>query len=185
MLRSLKEDAEAFLGEPVTEAVITVPAYFNDQQRKATHRAGELAGLHGRAADQRADRRRARLRHPESRARGAFLVFDLGGGTFDVSIVEMFEGIIEVRASTGDNRLGGEDFNEAADRHDARPARRRPGRPIERDDALYQKLREQAERARRDLSGAGAATMRVIWQDAAPTRCEIDDRRASRPRRRR
>ena len=110
VLKALKEDAETFLGEPVTEAVISVPAYFDDQRRKATKRAGELAGLvveriiseptaaaiaHG-LYDQEGDCR--------------FLVFDLGGGTFDVSILELFENILEVRAVAGDNYLGGEDF---------------------------------------------------------------------------
>lgn len=110
VLRALKEDAETFLGESVTEAVISVPAYFDDQRRKATKRAGELAGLvveriiseptaaaiaHG-LYDQEGDCR--------------FLVFDLGGGTFDVSILELFENILEVRAVAGDNYLGGEDF---------------------------------------------------------------------------
>ena len=112
VLRSLKADAERFLGETVTDAVITVPAYFNDKQRQATRRAGQLAGL-------KVERL---LNEPTAAAlaygihqKGAdtrFLVFDLGGGTFDVSILEIFDGVIEVRASTGDNHLGGEDFNE-------------------------------------------------------------------------
>ncbi|MFA5964773.1 MAG: molecular chaperone HscC [Sphingomonas sp.] len=164
VLRSLKEDAEAFLGEPVTEAVITVPAYFNDKQRKATHRAGELAGLKVERLinEPTAAALAYGIQNLDSESR--FFIFDLGGGTFDVSIVEIFEGVIEVRASTGDNRLGGEDFNDLlinmmrdqvgaawqADRHD---------------DALHQKIREQAERARRTLSGAGSATMTVTWRD--------------------
>lgn len=116
VLRALKEDAETFLGESVTEAVISVPAYFDDQRRKATKRAGELAGLvveriiseptaaaiaHG-LYDQEGDCR--------------FLVFDLGGGTFDVSILELFENILEVRAVAGDNYLGGEDFTRALEK---------------------------------------------------------------------
>ncbi len=165
VLRSLKEDAEAFLGEPVTEAVITVPAYFNDKQRKATQRAGELAGLKVERLinEPTAAALAYGIQNLDSESR--FFVFDLGGGTFDVSIVEIFEGVIEVRASTGDNRLGGEDFNDLlinlmrdhvgaawqADRHD---------------DALHQKIREQAERARRTLSSAGSATMTVTWRDA-------------------
>lgn len=109
VLRSLKADAEAYLGKPVTEAIITVPAYFNDAQRKATRNAGELAGL-------RVERL---LNEPTAAAMAyglqnndekKFLVFDLGGGTFDISVLELFEGIMEVRASAGDNFLGGEDF---------------------------------------------------------------------------
>lgn len=162
VLRSLKEDAEAYLGEPVTEAVITVPAYFNDQQRKATHRAGEIAGL-------RVDRL---INEPTAAAlaygiqnldrEARFFVFDLGGGTFDVSIVEIFEGIIEVRASTGDNQLGGEDFNEVLVGM-MRAAFADDWKADERSDALYQKLREQAERARRTMTTAPSATMRLVW----------------------
>jgi molecular chaperone HscC len=112
VLRSLKADAEAVLGEPITEAVITVPAYFNDKQRKATRRAGELAGLHVERLIN--EPTAAALAYGIHRLANAskFLVFDLGGGTFDVSILEIFEGVVEVRASTGDNFLGGEDFNE-------------------------------------------------------------------------
>ncbi len=166
VLRSLKEDAEAFLGEPVTEAVITVPAYFNDQQRKATHRAGEIAGLRvERLINEPTAAALAYGIHNLDRE-ARFFVFDLGGGTFDVSIVEIFEGVIEVRASTGDNQLGGEDFNEALIGM-MRGRFADEWRRFERDDALYQKLREQAERARRELTAAPSATMRVIWQDQA------------------
>ncbi|WP_062067203.1 Hsp70 family protein [Cellvibrio sp. OA-2007] len=112
VLRSLKEDAEAFLGEPVTEAVISVPAYFDDNQRHATKLAGELAGL-------KVDRL---INEPTAAAiayglhqkqEGTFLILDMGGGTFDVSILEFFDGVMEVHASAGDNFLGGEDFVEA------------------------------------------------------------------------
>lgn len=113
LIKSLKKDAEAYLGEVVTEAVITVPAYFNDIQRKSTRTAGQLAGL-----------KVERLLNEPTAAALAFgihqthlekkiLIFDLGGGTFDISILEMFEGIMEIRASAGDNFLGGEDFTEA------------------------------------------------------------------------
>lgn len=164
VLRSLKEDAETHLGEPVTEAVITVPAYFNDKQRKATHRAGEMAGLKvERLINEPTAAALAYGIHQLDRE-ARFLVFDLGGGTFDVSIVEIFEGIIEVRASTGDNRLGGEDFNEILiemmkERFAAEWDEAARGR-----DALYQKLREAAERARRTLT-EGDAEMRVVWRD--------------------
>ena len=112
VLRSLKADAEKLLGEPVTDAVITVPAYFNDKQRKATRRAGQLAGLKvERLLNEPTAAALAYGIHQKG-ADARFLVFDLGGGTFDVSVLELFEGVIEVRASTGDNHLGGEDFNE-------------------------------------------------------------------------
>ncbi|WP_238401052.1 molecular chaperone HscC [Alloalcanivorax marinus] len=112
VLRSLKEDAEAHLGEPVEEAVISVPAYFNDNQRQATKQAAELAGLTVRRL----------INEPTAAAmayglhqnqEGLFLILDLGGGTFDVSLLEFFEGVMEVHASAGDNFLGGEDFVEA------------------------------------------------------------------------
>ena len=113
VLRSLKEDAEAFLGEEVNEAVISVPAYFNDARRRATKRAGELAGLTvERIISEPTAAAIAYGLYQENR-NTRFLVFDLGGGTFDVSILELFENILEVRAVAGDNFLGGEDFTEA------------------------------------------------------------------------
>lgn len=111
VLRSLKEDAEAHLGEAVTEAVITVPAYFNDKQRKATRRAGELAGFKVERLINEPTAAALAYGIHQLEGETRFLVFDLGGGTFDVSVLEIFEGVIEVRASTGDNRLGGEDFS--------------------------------------------------------------------------
>lgn len=110
VLRSLKEDAEAFLGEEVTEAVISVPAYFDDKRRKATKRAGELAGLkvERMISEPTAAAVAYGLYDKEQDTR--FLVFDLGGGTFDVSILELYHNILEVRAVAGDNYLGGEDF---------------------------------------------------------------------------
>lgn len=162
VLRSLKADAEKFLGEPVTDAVITVPAYFNDKQRQATRRAGQLAGLNVERL----------LNEPTAAAlaygihqKGAdtqFLVFDLGGGTFDVSVLELFEGVIEVRASTGDNHLGGEDFNEILiDRLYESIRGKRKGAGKTSDEKLYQKMRDQAERCRRRLSSEPAATMTI------------------------
>ena len=166
VLRSLKEDAETWLGEAVTEAVITVPAYFNDQQRKATHRAGEIAGLRvERLINEPTAAALAYGIHNLDRE-ARFFVFDLGGGTFDVSIVEIFEGIIEVRASTGDNQLGGEDFNEVLIGM-MRAEFADPWKRDERSDALYQKLREQAERARRTMTTAPSAAMRFIWNGAS------------------
>lgn len=113
ILKALKEDAEHFLGIPITEAVISVPAYFSDAQRKATKRAGELAGLKvDRLVTEPTAAALAYGLHNE-KADTKFLVFDLGGGTFDVSILELFDNIMEVRAVAGDNYLGGEDFTEA------------------------------------------------------------------------
>ncbi|MBQ4058842.1 MAG: molecular chaperone HscC [Lachnospiraceae bacterium] len=110
VLRALKEDAECYLQEEVTEAVISVPAYFNDERRKATKRAGELAGLKVERIISEPTAAAIAYGLYENRQNGKFLVFDLGGGTFDVSILELYDSIIEVRAVAGDNFLGGEDF---------------------------------------------------------------------------
>ena len=113
ILKSLKADAEAFLGEPVTEAIVTVPAYFSDAQRKATRAAGQLAGLKvDRLLNEPTAAALAYGIHQRD-AEARFLVFDLGGGTFDVSILQLYDGVMEVRASAGDNFLGGEDFAHA------------------------------------------------------------------------
>lgn len=113
VLRSLKEDAEAFLGEPVEEAVISVPAYFNATQRKATETAGLLAGLRVERLINEPTAAALAYGLHEKPDEATFVVLDLGGGTFDVSVLEFFEGVMEVRASAGDNFLGGEDFRDA------------------------------------------------------------------------
>ncbi len=167
VLRALKEDAEAFLGHPVEEAIITVPAYFSDGQRKATRAAGQLAGL-------KVDRL---LNEPTAAALAygiqdheretKFLVFDLGGGTFDVSILEMFEGVMEVRASTGDNFLGGEDFVELmVNAFLARSGITKGlvGGPL--DASATRRLRNEAERVKCALSSQDSATMELRHGDA-------------------
>lgn len=111
ILKSLKADAEADLGEEVTEAVISVPAYFNDAQRKATKRAGELAGLKVERLISEPTAAAVAYGINQTSSDTQFLIFDLGGGTFDVSILELFEGVMEVKSIAGDNYLGGEDFN--------------------------------------------------------------------------
>jgi len=166
VLRSLKADAEAWLGEPVTGAVITVPAYFNDRQRKATRRAGELAGLKiERLVNEPTAAALAYGIHTLGEEK-PFLVFDLGGGTFDVSLVEIFDGVIEVRASAGDNRLGGEDFNAVL----IKLAREKLDPPRLGDDnpaAFAEVLRAAAERTRRALSEADSAPFSIVWRDTA------------------
>ena len=167
VLRSLKADAEAFLGEPVESAVITVPAYFNDRQRKATRRAGELAGLKiERLVNEPTAAALAygiHTLHEEA----PFLVFDLGGGTFDVSLVEIFDGVIEVRASAGDNRLGGEDFNAVL----VKLARTRlnPADLLgeEAPEAFGEVMRAAAERTRRALTDNDTASFSVVWDGRA------------------
>jgi molecular chaperone HscC len=165
VLQALKADAEAFLGEAVTEAVITVPAYFNNKQRTATRNAGALAGLKVERLINEPTAAALAYGIEQRDLETKFLVFDLGGGTFDVSILEIFDGIIEVRSSSGDNRLGGEDFNLAlidmAKAHFASDI----GPELKSNNALFQKLREAAERTRRALSSGDTAPFAFVWQD--------------------
>ncbi|KQN00227.1 Hsp70 family protein [Sphingomonas sp. Leaf25] len=169
VLASLKRDAEAFTGEAVTGAIVTVPAYFNDRQRKATRRAGDLAGLTIHRLINEPTAAALAFGIADRADREPFLVFDLGGGTFDVSIVEMFDGIIEVRASAGDNRLGGDDFNDCLIDL-ARPRLDPDGvlgkLPPDKAAAL---LAQAAERARRALSDSDTAELTVTTGDATLT----------------
>jgi molecular chaperone HscC len=166
VLRALKADAEAWLGEGVSEAVISVPAYFNDAQRKATKIAGQLAGL---AVERLINEPTAAAlayglhkRDLESK----FLVFDLGGGTFDVSVLELFEGIMEVQASGGDNFLGGEDFVDRLIGAFMDRVGREAG--IEESDLegkVLQALRDQAERTKRQITKHEAGTLHLRWKE--------------------
>ncbi|BBP66248.1 molecular chaperone HscC [Pseudomonas sp. Cab53] len=155
LLRSLKADAERALGEPVHEAVISVPAYFSDAQRKATRIAGELAGL--KIEKLINEPTAAALAYGlEQRDEATFLVFDLGGGTFDVSILELFEGVMEVRASAGDNFLGGEDFDDLLVEHFIAKIGA-ADLPDLNQPAITQRLRREAQRVRHALGQAQAA----------------------------
>ncbi len=151
ILMQLKKDAEKFLGEEVTEAVITVPAYFNDIQRQATKDAGRIAGLNVKRI----------INEPTSAALSygldhgepqKVMVYDLGGGTFDVSIIEIGEGIIEVLSTAGDNHLGGDDFDERIVRWIVNKFREQTRVDLSRDFAAMQRIREAAERAKKELS---------------------------------
>ncbi|MEV4780684.1 Hsp70 family protein [Burkholderia sp. LMU1-1-1.1] len=163
ILRSLKEDAEAALGHPVTEAIITVPAYFSDAQRKATRAAGQLAGLRvDRLLNEPTAASLAygiNLRDAETR----FLVFDLGGGTFDVSVLDLFEGVMEVRASAGDNMLGGEDFVLCLINHFFEQQKIPLG--LKSDAHFMQRLIAATERAKRALSDSPSATIQIAHND--------------------
>ncbi len=166
VLKSLKADAEAAFGGTVSEAVISVPAYFNDTQRKATRIAGEMAGLTvERLVNEPTAAAMAYGLHQRD-AESKFLVFDLGGGTFDVSVLELFAGIMEVRASTGDNFLGGEDFVDRLVQGfmdvAAAPAGLGAG---DLAGAALQALRDQAERAKRRFSDRETTEMRLRWGD--------------------
>lgn len=164
VLRSLRLDAEAALGEPVTEAIITVPAYFSDAQRKATRAAGEIAGLRvERLLNEPTAAALAYGMH-QRKEESRFLVFDLGGGTFDISILELFEGVMEVRATAGDNLLGGEDFVHAL--RELFFERLSLPASLRRDEGFMQRLTAQAEAAKRALSLEPKARIQVRQGDA-------------------
>jgi len=163
VLGALKSDAEAWLGQPVTEAVITVPAYFNDVQRKATQAAGQIAGFKVERLLNEPTAAGLAYGLQERADHSTFLVFDLGGGTFDVSVLEYFEGVVEVRASAGDTRLGGEDFVQVLVDWflEKTPGLTRADRDaIEVDRALW----HAAEQAKRDMSDNETANL-VLQRD--------------------
>jgi molecular chaperone HscC len=165
VLRSLKQDAEAFFGRPVTKAVVTVPAYFSDRQRKATLHAGRIAGLTvDRILNEPTAAALAYGFH-ESREEKVLLIFDLGGGTFDVSIVDLFDGTLEVRASAGESFLGGEDFTRtlAARVLEARGLRFEPTELAA--PRLVSRLIQQCELAKCRLSKEETTTVRVPQRD--------------------
>ncbi len=150
VLKSLMADVERAYGEPVTEAVISVPAYFSDAQRKATRTAGELAGLTVEKLIN--EPTAAALSYGLHRKEeSSFLVFDLGGGTFDVSILELFDGVMEVRASAGDNFLGGEDFDDVLVQRFVKLQGKTPGFPDANQPAIRNRLRREAQRVRHEL----------------------------------
>ncbi|WZY00962.1 molecular chaperone DnaK [Bacillus sp. FSL W7-1360] len=152
ILQKLKSDAEAYLGETVTKAVITVPAYFNDSQRQATKDAGKIAGLEvDRIVNEPTA---AALAYGlEKEEDQTILVYDLGGGTFDVSILELGDGFFEVKATSGDNKLGGDDFDEVIINHLVAEFKKDNGIDLSQDKMAMQRLKDSAEKAKKDLSG--------------------------------
>ncbi|MFJ8624993.1 molecular chaperone DnaK [Kitasatospora sp. NPDC093550] len=166
VLQKLKRDAEAYLGEEVTDAVITVPAYFNDSQRTATKEAGEIAGL-----------KVARIVNEPTSAALAYgldkesdqtvLVFDLGGGTFDVSLLEIGEGVVEVKATSGDTHLGGDDWDQRIVDHLVKEFKNGYGIDLSKDTMAAQRLREAAEKAKIELSAASETTINLPYVTAS------------------
>ncbi len=165
VLQSLRSDAEAYLGSPVEEAVITVPAYFNEHQRRATQAAGEMAGLKVRRILN--EPTAAALSYGFHRSQGIenLLVFDLGGGTFDVTVMEIFEGTLEIRATAGESHLGGEDFTDRL----VQWALQKDGQQLEHAEMsmprLVSRLRDEAEKAKRNLSTQSTAQLRMPNKD--------------------
>ena len=151
VLMQLKKDAEDFLSEPVTEAVITVPAYFNNIQRQATKDAGRIAGLNVKRIinEPTSAALSYGLNHGEPQK---VMVYDLGGGTFDVSVIEIGEGVIEVLATAGDNHLGGDDFDERITQWLLRRFKDEHKVDLSRDFAAMQRIRDAAEQAKKELS---------------------------------
>ena len=168
ILQKLKADAEAYLGEPVTEAVITVPAYFTDAQRQATKDAGKIAGL---------DVKRI-INEPTAAALAygvdketdqKIMVYDLGGGTFDVSIIEMGDGVQEVLATAGNNRLGGDDFDQRLINYFVEEFKKENGIDLSGDKMAMQRLKEAAEKAKIELSGMTQANVNLPFITADAT----------------
>ena len=153
VLQKLKADAEAYLGEKVTAAVITVPAYFNDSQRQATKNAGKIAGLDVKRIIN--EPTAAALAYGlDNEKEQKIMVYDLGGGTFDVSIIEIGEGVIEVLATNGDNHLGGDDFDDKITRYMIEEFKKTEGVDLSTDKMALQRLKEAAEKAKKELSSA-------------------------------
>ena len=153
VLQKLKADAESYLGEKVTEAVITVPAYFNDAQRQATKDAGKIAGLDVKRIIN--EPTAAALAYGlDNESEQKIMVYDLGGGTFDVSVIEIGDGVIEVLATSGDNHLGGDDFDNKLTQYMIDEFKRQEGVDLSGDKMAMQRLKEAAEKAKKELSSA-------------------------------
>jgi molecular chaperone DnaK len=165
ILSKLKADAEAFLGEPVTEAVITVPAYFDDSQRQATKDAGKIAGLEVKRIIN--EPTAAALAYGLDKGKEEKIaVFDLGGGTFDVSILQLGDGVFEVLSTNGDTHLGGEDFDMRIVNHFVEQFKNQSGIDVKEDKAAMQRLKEEAEKAKKELSTTEVADINLPFLTA-------------------
>ena len=168
VLQKLKADAEAYLGQTVTEAVITVPAYFTDAQRQATKDAGKIAGLDvKRIINEPTAAALAYGVDKEQEQR--IMVYDLGGGTFDVSILEIGDGVIEVLATAGNNRLGGDDFDACITKYLVDEFKKTEGIDLSNDKVAMQRLREAAEKAKIELSGVTTSNINLPYITADAT----------------
>ena len=162
ILQKLKRDAESYLGETITDAVITVPAYFSDAQRQATKEAGQIAGLNVlRIINEPTSA--ALAYHLEKENEATILVFDLGGGTFDVSLLEVGEGVVEVKATSGDNHLGGDDWDQRVVDWLVQDFKNGYGIDLAKDKMALQRLREAAERAKIELSSGSEAQINLPY----------------------
>ena len=163
VLQKLKRDAEAYLGETVTDAVITVPAYFNDAQRQATKEAGEIAGLNVLRIINEPTAAALAYGLDKADKEQTILVFDLGGGTFDVSLLEIGDGVVEVKATNGDNNLGGDDWDQAVVDYLVQTFGSKNGIDLTKDKMAMQRVREAAEKAKIELSSSQQASVNLPY----------------------
>ena len=159
ILAKIKKDAESYLGEPVTKAVITVPAYFNDAERQATKNAGKIAGLEVERIVNEPTAAALAYGLDKQDKLQTILVYDLGGGTFDVSILELGDGVYEVKATSGNNRLGGDDFDKRVMDYIVDEIKNETGADVTGDQMAMQRIKDEAEKAKKDLSNATMATI--------------------------
>jgi len=169
VLMKLKRDAEAYLGESIADAVVTVPAYFNDSQRQATKEAGEIAGFNVLRIINEPTAAALAYGLDKGSKEQTVLVFDLGGGTFDVSLLELAEGVIEVKATSGDNHLGGDDWDERIIEYLVKTFRGQYGIDLGQDKMAMQRLKEAAEKAKIELSAATTTNINLPYITAGPS----------------
>jgi molecular chaperone DnaK len=181
ILQKLKADAEAYLGTTVTQAVITVPAYFNDSQRQATKDAGKIAGLEVLRIVNEPTAAALAYGLDKQETNQTILVYDLGGGTFDVSILELGDGIFEVKATSGDNKLGGDDFDQVVIDHLVAEFKKEHGIDLSKDKAAVQRLKDAAEKAKKELSTVLTTTISLPFitvVEGVPQHLELNLTRA-------
>ncbi|WP_224925906.1 molecular chaperone DnaK [Bacillus pumilus] len=181
ILQHLKSYAEGYLGEEVTKAVITVPAYFNDAERQATKDAGKIAGLEVERIINEPTAAALAYGLDKTDEDQTILVYDLGGGTFDVSVLELGDGVFEVRSTAGDNRLGGDDFDQVIIDHLVAEFKKENGIDLSKDKMALQRLKDAAEKAKKDLSGVSSTQISLPFitaGDAGPLHLELTLTRA-------
>ncbi len=161
ILMKLKKDAESYLGEPVTKAVITVPAYFNDAQRQATKNAGKIAGLEVERIINEPTAASLAYGLDKQDKQQTILVYDLGGGTFDVSILELGDGVFEVKSTSGNNHLGGDDFDKTVMDYLVSEFKKETGIDLSKDKMAMQRVKDAAEKAKKDLSGMSTTNINL------------------------
>src|SRR5690348_7630804 len=169
VLMKLKRDAESYLGEQITDAVITVPAYFEDAQRQATKEAGQIAGFNVLRIVNEPTAAALAYGLDKGSKEQTVLVFDLGGGTFDVSVLELAEGVVEVKSTSGDNHLGGDDWDERVIDHLVKTFRGQYGIDLSQDKMAMQRLKEAAEKAKIELSAATTSSINLPYITAGPS----------------